>query len=82
MARHAAGVFRTHEIAALHELTDRRDDQETYLGEARSRIRELEDILLADVEDRGEERDMGWDVETLRADFGTQVAREPAETME
>jgi hypothetical protein len=35
---------------------------------ARGRIEDLERLLLADLEDAAEWRDLGWDAETLRED--------------
>jgi hypothetical protein len=39
---------------------------------ARQRIRDLEETLLAELHDSGEDRDLGWDTESLRGEFGKQ----------
>ncbi len=69
-ATRSARKFRCHDDDALRELAALRHDQKRYLSKARERIRLLEEILLAEHRDAGEERDAGWDVESLRRDFG------------
>lgn len=68
-ATRAANTFRIHDDRALHELLDVRKDQALFISAARKRIVDLEALLRADLEDRGLERDLGWDVETLRAEI-------------
>ena len=68
----AAHKFRTHDEAAVRELAEMRHDQKLYLYTARQRIGDLEALLLSDVEDSGETRDLGWDTETLREEYGDQ----------
>ncbi len=46
-----------------------RGDHKAYFNMARERIHDLEETLLADVPDRAETKDMGWDTESLREDF-------------
>ncbi|MCG8349749.1 MAG: hypothetical protein MI924_18440, partial [Chloroflexales bacterium] len=62
----AGRTFLRHDAETLHELTARRDDRARYLDVARRRIAELERILLTDREDRGLDRDLGWDAQSLR----------------
>jgi hypothetical protein len=47
-----------------------RKDKKSYINAARQRIRDLEQLLLADLEDHGEHRDAGWDAESLRREVG------------
>ena len=47
-----------------------RHDHKRFLSTARERIRDLEAILKADLEDRGESRDASWDATSLRRDYG------------
>ncbi len=75
-SQRAAQKFLRHDEAALHELTEQRGDRAEYINAARQRIEELEQLLLADLEDLGEERDLGWDAETLRADYVKLTAAE------
>jgi monovalent cation:proton antiporter-2 (CPA2) family protein len=80
-AQRAAQTFLRHDEESLRELTDRRDDRARYLDVARRRIAELERILLTDREDRGLERDLGWDSESLRGEVQQRPldgARSPA----
>ena len=68
-AMRAAHKFRAHDEAAVRELAKMRHDQKLYIHTARQRIGDLEALLLGDIEDTGETRDLGWDTETLREDF-------------
>jgi monovalent cation:proton antiporter-2 (CPA2) family protein len=65
----AANKFRAHDEAAVRELAAMRHDQKLYLHTARQRIGDLETLLLSDLEDTSEIRDMGWDTETLREEY-------------
>ncbi|MDZ4717954.1 MAG: monovalent cation:proton antiporter-2 (CPA2) family protein [Roseiflexaceae bacterium] len=68
-AHRAAQTFRLHDDRSLHELSAIRAQQGEYLSAARQRIEELEQVLLSDRQDRGLERDAGWDAESLREEF-------------
>ncbi len=65
-AHRAAKTFRRHDEESVRELAEMRHDQKVYLSEARQRIQDLEEILLAEIRDAGECRDAGWDTESLR----------------
>jgi voltage-gated potassium channel Kch len=65
----AAQLFRAHDERALRDLSALRVDRGGYLSAARQRIEELERMLEADRADRGLDRDLGWDPETLREEF-------------
>ncbi len=69
-ALRSAKKFRCHDEDALRELAAMRHDKKRYISRARERIRLLEEILQAEHRDEGVERDAGWDVESLRRDFG------------
>ena len=66
----AARTFRRHDEQCVTELAALRHDRTAYLNLARERIHELERILLDELQDAGEHRDMGWDTTTLREEFG------------
>ena len=65
----AAPKFLRHEEESLRELTEQRKDRTRYLKATRQRIEDLERLLQADLNDQGLERDLGWDAESLRAEF-------------
>jgi len=66
-AERAAQTFLKHDEESLRQLTEsRKGDSDTYISDARRRIQDLEAILLADLQDPGLDRDMGWDPESLR----------------
>ncbi len=66
----AARKFRAHDEAAVRELAEMRHDKKLYIHTARQRIGDLEALLLGDLEDTGETRDLGWDTESLRKEYG------------
>jgi CPA2 family monovalent cation:H+ antiporter-2 len=70
-AHRAAQTFRRHDEAALRELAAMRHDRALYINTARQRIRDLEELLLSDLQDAGDTRDAGWDTESLRQEYGS-----------
>ena len=69
-AHRAAQKFRRHDEDALRELAAMRHDATLYINTARQRIRDLEELLLSDLEDSDDFRDAGWDPDSLREEFG------------
>lgn len=69
-AQRSARKFRCHDEDALRELATMRHDRKQYLNRARQRIRLLEEAIQGEFEAEGRERDAGWDVDTLRREFG------------
>jgi monovalent cation:proton antiporter-2 (CPA2) family protein len=79
-AGRAARTFLRHDEESVRELAKLRGDRASYIDLARARIEALERLLLADLEDVAETRDLGWDAETLREDVlrdGLAPARPP-----
>ena len=66
----AAKVFRRHDEESVRDLGAMRHDRKAYFSEARERIQSLEELLMSEVEPTGEERDAGWDTDSLREEFG------------
>ena len=75
-AHRAARTFRRHDEEALRELAAMRHDKSLYINTARQRIRDLEELLLSDLEDGGDSRDAGWDTESLREEYGRPAERQ------
>ncbi len=69
-AHRSARLFRKHDEQSVRELASMRHDQKAYFTVARQRIKDLEQILLLELEGKGQERDVGWDTEALRKEFG------------
>jgi monovalent cation:proton antiporter-2 (CPA2) family protein len=69
-ARRAADQFMRWDEKAMVELTQQRNDEGSYLQAARQRIEDLERRMIADLEAVDEDRDAGWDAESLRREFG------------
>lgn len=65
-AHRAAQKFRRHDDISLRLLTINREDRTWYINTARSRIEDLEELLLADLTGAATDRDAGWDAESLR----------------
>ncbi|MEQ9401490.1 MAG: cation:proton antiporter, partial [Longimicrobiales bacterium] len=70
-AERATQKFLRHDEESVRHLTEmRKGDRTEYLSAARSRIHDLEQMLLADLDGGRElERDEGWDPESLREEF-------------
>jgi monovalent cation:proton antiporter-2 (CPA2) family protein len=65
-AQRAAHKFLRHDLQSMRELTQQFGNRQIYLSAARERIAALEYALRADREERGRERDDGWDADSLR----------------
>jgi voltage-gated potassium channel Kch len=74
----AARTFFDHDEASVRDLGRMRHDRSAYFTAARERIHALEELLLSDFDSAGEERDSGWDSESLREEYGS-VDDEPAD---
>ena len=67
----ASRTFLHHEEESLRMLAEhRKEGRSVFLSAARQRIRDLEDILRADLEHQELERDAGWDPDSLREEYG------------
>jgi monovalent cation:proton antiporter-2 (CPA2) family protein len=69
-AHRAARTFRRHDEESGVELAQMRHDRGRYLSEARQRIQALEQTLLDELRREPDDRDAGWDTESLRDEFG------------
>ena len=66
----SARLFRRHDEESVRDLGKMRHDRKAYFSEARERIKSLEELLLTEVDGPAEERDAGWDTESLHEEFG------------
>jgi voltage-gated potassium channel Kch len=64
-----AKIFRRCDEQAVRELAGMRRDREAYFSVARQRIQDLEQLLLETLTVE-EERDAGWDTDSLRKEYG------------
>jgi monovalent cation:proton antiporter-2 (CPA2) family protein len=69
-AHRSAQKFRRHDEANLAALARLRHDQERYLSAAREQIQALEQTMLQDAQSTDDLRDVGWDAESLRREYG------------
>ena len=67
-AHRAARTFRRHDEDSVRDLGAMRHDRKAYFSAARERIQSLEELLLLEIEGSTEERDAGWDTDSLRED--------------
>ncbi|MEZ4266990.1 MAG: monovalent cation:proton antiporter-2 (CPA2) family protein [Myxococcota bacterium] len=72
-ATRAARAFRAHDEAALRQLHDLRGDHKAYITAARELIVALESTMQSDLAGTTVPKDMGWDSESLRAEYRTKV---------
>jgi monovalent cation:proton antiporter-2 (CPA2) family protein len=75
-AHRAARTFRRHDEDSVRELGAMRHDRKAYFSAARERIQSLEELLLTEVEGPMEERDAGWDTDSLREEHGREAGSE------
>lgn len=64
--RNAARTFRKHDEQYLRELSGHRHDPDLFIREAKLRIKTLEQVLVREFEDIGKDKDLGWDVSSIR----------------
>jgi monovalent cation:proton antiporter-2 (CPA2) family protein len=74
----AAQRFLRHDEEAMHDLAGAWGDEKAYFSAARERIGNLEKIMLAELEGV-ENRDAGWDAESIREEFGDGYGDKPDE---
>jgi monovalent cation:proton antiporter-2 (CPA2) family protein len=70
-AHRMSRTLRKHDEQSVKDLARMRHDRKTYISAAKQRIQDLEELMLSELH-RPEERDAGWDTESLRKDFGGQ----------
>ena len=68
-ATRSAHRFRHYEVEALKELYDLRHDEKLYMSTAKQKVHDLERLLISELERVDENRDAGWDAESIRRDF-------------
>jgi len=68
-AHRAAKMLRHHDEGAMAELAGMWDDK-GYINVARQHIQDLEEILKTELHGVDDTRDMGWDTDSLREEYG------------
>jgi CPA2 family monovalent cation:H+ antiporter-2/glutathione-regulated potassium-efflux system ancillary protein KefC/glutathione-regulated potassium-efflux system protein KefB len=66
----AVKTFRKHDERYVRELAEMHHDQKLLIRGAKQRIEDLESLMLAEMENIGKDKDLGWDATTLIEDFG------------
>jgi len=71
-AQRATRTFARHDRESIESMMGlERENRSVLVTAARARIENLEMVLRRDLESDGGERDLGWDPESLRAEFGS-----------
>lgn len=68
----AARRFLADDEESVRELARLRHDRGAYIARARERIEDIERLLRDDPRDDASGRDLAWDTESLRAEFGVR----------
>jgi monovalent cation:proton antiporter-2 (CPA2) family protein len=66
----AVKTFRKHDEKYLHELASMRHDRKELIREAKQRIENIENLLIAEMENIGKDKDLGWDASSRIEEFG------------
>jgi len=64
-AHRASMTFRQHDENSVEELRHLRHDKTGYITHARRKIEDLEQLLLAELNEHAEHLDAGWDSSTF-----------------
>jgi hypothetical protein len=73
-AHRSAKMFRKHDEESVRDLAQMRHDKKAYFTAARQRIKDLEQILLSELDDRDRKDDIGWDTDSLCKEYGDEPA--------
>jgi len=68
-AYRSSRTFFKHDEASVRDLGRMRHDRAAYFSAARERISSLEELMLSELGSESEERDAGWDTDSLREEF-------------
>lgn len=75
-AHRATKTFRLHDEQSVRALHALRHDRSQYMSQARQRIEDLEQLLLAEFQDSEEHLDAGWDTTSMREEYGGSIKKE------
>jgi len=70
----ASRTFFKHDEESVRDLGRMRHDRTAYFSATRERISALEELMLTELEAMDEERDAGWDTDSLREEFGDRAS--------
>jgi len=65
----AVKKFRKHDERLLRDLASERRDDKIFIRDGRRNIEELERMMLDDLENEAKDKDLGWDVATVKEEF-------------
>jgi len=67
--------FRRHDEEYLKELVKSRHEQKTFIRRGRKVIEELELMMLEDIENEAKDKDLGWDIESIKEEFAPIIRK-------
>ncbi len=66
----SANKFKKHETESVFELAKMKHNRKQYIQSAKQIIKDLEKMMLNEINYKNENKDLGWDTNTLRSEFG------------
>lgn len=65
----ALKTFRKHDEEMLHELAGSHHENTTFLKNVKRKSKDMEKLILDDMESIGKDKDLGWDASSLKKEF-------------
>jgi CPA2 family monovalent cation:H+ antiporter-2/glutathione-regulated potassium-efflux system ancillary protein KefC/glutathione-regulated potassium-efflux system protein KefB len=73
--KRAVKTFRKHDETLIKEMIELRHQKKTFIRSFRQRIKDMEQMMQEDMENIAKDKDMGWDIESLKEEFGPRVKK-------
>ena len=67
--------FRKHDEKFLKELANSRHESKAFVEHGRQVIEDIEKMMLDDIENEAKDKDLGWDAETIREEYGPLIKK-------
>jgi CPA2 family monovalent cation:H+ antiporter-2/glutathione-regulated potassium-efflux system ancillary protein KefC/glutathione-regulated potassium-efflux system protein KefB len=67
--------FRRHEEANIKELAESRHEQKNFIKQGRRVIQELEILIREEIENEAKDKDLGWDIESIKEEFAPLIRK-------
>jgi len=67
--------FRRHDESFTKELAKSRYERKLFLRHGRQVIEEIEKMMLEDIENEARDKDLGWDIESIKEEFGPLIRK-------
>ncbi|PLX12538.1 MAG: potassium transporter [Marinilabiliales bacterium] len=67
--------FRKHDEEFLKQIVDSRHERKTFIKHSRQVIEDLEKMILDDIESVAKDKDLGWDITTIKEEFAPIIKK-------